>query len=165
MKKRVRLTERDKVDIVHAYEVEMARAQDLATKYGVTRQGIYKLLGKAGVDTSKHQVPVSCTTCGTIITRTRGKMRKNNHHFCCADCWHAWLTAGPPYIAHRHSGRLARKIVAEHFALQEGHVVHHEDKNQYNNRLDNLRVFVCQGDHTRYHRGALIEPIWDGRYA
>lgn len=165
MRKRVRLTDREKVDIVHAYDVEMARAQDLAIKYGVSRQGIYKVLGRAGVDTSKHQVPVSCTTCGAITHRTRGRMRRNNHHFCSTDCWLAWMQAGPPYIAHRQSGRIARTIVSQHFALKDSHVVHHEDRNQYNNRLDNLRVFACNGDHTRYHRGSNIEPIWDGQYA
>jgi hypothetical protein len=67
-----------------------------------------------------------------------------------------------PYVRSRQGQRIARKIVAKLFPLEPGHVVHHEDRNAFNNEPFNLKVFQTQGDHTRYHRGFEVEPLWDG---
>lgn len=164
MKKRARLTDNEKVDIVRAYE-HLERVEDLAKKYGKTRQAIYKILWKAGVDTKKQRLPVSCTVCGTEVLRTKGRIRKQLHHFCSETCYYAWLKAGNgfPYIQSSHGQRIARLIVSKYFALAASHIVHHENRNSTDNRLENIRVFANQGDHVRYHRGFDVEPIWDGR--
>lgn len=166
MRKRVRLTDNQKVDIVSAYE-HLERMEALAKKYSVSRQAIYKILKQAGIDTSKRRIPVSCHVCGTEILRTKGRIRKQLHHFCSDACYYAFLAGGKPKWHHMTevgcSSRPARRIVSEHFALQEGHIVHHENRNRFDNRLENLRVFANSGDHLRHHRGFDVLPIWDGR--
>ena len=48
--------------------------------------------------------------------------------------------------------------------LQEGEVVHHEDKIRSNNEIDNIKVFKTKGDHNRYHRGFKVKKLNDGSY-
>jgi hypothetical protein len=165
MKKRVRLTQNQKVDIIKAY-LDLTPMAELARQYAVTRQGIYKIVKAAGIETSAAPMEVSCSACGTVFLRHRFRIRRQKHHFCGDDCYHAFLAAGNgrPYIGNRMGQYRAREIVSTHFALQAGHIVHHEDRNTLNNDLDNLRVFACQGDHVRRHRGFDVPVLWDGRY-
>jgi len=161
------LTPKEKVDIITRYEDELETMSNLAKEYGITRQGVYKILKKAAVDTSNNKIPVTCTACGGTILRSRSKIRKNYNHFCNYDCYFAYLEAGNgmgEYVSNRHGQRIARTVVSQHFELQQNHIVHHEDRNALNNRIDNLRVFANQGDHVRYHRfgPGYVMPIWDG---
>ena len=162
MKKRVRLSNKQKVDIVEAYSIHLTPATELADKYGVTRQGIYKILKASGVDTTKKLIPVSCTVCGKILYRNKARIRRQLNHFCSPECYGSFLKAGTTPVNSRHGQRIARTIVSQHFQLQDLHVVHHESHNQLDNSLDNLRVFACQGDHIRYHHQLDVEPIWSG---
>jgi hypothetical protein len=153
MTKRIVLTRNQKVDIIDAYTNQLTPMIELADKYGITRQGIYKILKKAGVDTTTQRFTVSCTACGNKLSRPKSKVRRQLNHFCSTDCYYAFLAAGNgfPYLQNRHGQMQARSIVSQYFSLQEDHVVHHEDRNTLNNRLDNLKVFACNGDHVRYH--------------
>lgn len=166
MTKRIRLTDRNIVDIINAYTTRLIPMIKLAESYGITRQGIQKVLRKAGVDTSKEaaHLNVSCTCCGKKFLKLRCLVRKSKHVFCEEKCYFAWLKHGngSPYVAHRNQQRIARSIVAELFALKPGYIVHHEDRNQFNNHPTNLRVFASQGDHVRYHRDFLVPILWDG---
>jgi len=166
MKCYVRLSAKQKVDIIDAYSNQLTPAAALAAKYGLTRQGIYKILRRAEVDTSKRRMLVSCSTCGAEILRTKARIRRQLNHFCSVECYHTFLEAGNgfPYIDSRAGQKRARSIVVLHFKLQAGHVVHHENRNCLDNRLENLRVFANQGDHLRHHRGFDAIPVWDGRY-
>ena len=66
------------------------------------------------------------------------------------------------YVDSRQGRRIARSIVSEYFDMEDNHIVHHEDRNATNNDMDNLKVFQCQGDHLRYHRGFRVPILWDG---
>ena len=159
----MRITYRDRVDIIKAYESELTPIIKLADKYNVTRQAIYKILKQAGIDTSKKLVQVSCTTCGNILSRHKARIRRQKNHFCDMECYTAFLNAGNGmYIQNRQGQRIARRKVSEYFDLQKDHIVHHEDRNSLNNQIWNLKVFACQGDHIRYHRGFEVTPIFDG---
>ncbi len=160
----MRLTPKDQVDIIRAYTEQLTPVITLAKQYGMTRPGIYKVLKRAGIDTSKHKIIVSCSTCGVEIERNKCQIRKSLNHFCNHDCYFAFLEAGNgnPYIQNRQGQRIARKKVAELFDLQPGNIVHHDDRNTLNNMLHNLKVFRNQGDHVRYHRGFTVEILWDG---
>jgi hypothetical protein len=164
--KRLRMSDKERVDIVNAYTIGLVPMIALAKQYGLTRQGIHKLLKHAGVDTSKQaaNIPVSCTCCGIEFTKLRCQVRKQKHVFCSEVCYFAWLHHGngDPLVMHRTSARHARTIVGEYFALKPGYIVHHEDRNQFNNNLWNLRVFANQGDHVRYHRDCFVPILWDG---
>ena len=166
MKKRARLTKTQKVNIINAYASNLTPMIMLASEYGITRQGIYKILRQAGCDTTKHRIPVSCTVCGTEIQRTKARIRRQLNHFCSESCYYAFLEAGNgfPYIYSRTRQRRARAIVSQYFQLQASHIVHHENKNTLDNRLLNLKIFATQGDHLRYHRGFDVQPVWDGRF-
>ena len=159
-----KFTQKDKVDVIEAYTTMLVPMNELARKYSCTRQAIWKVLKKHEVDTSKKLIQVSCTTCGAILLRPKCRIRKQKHHFCDYDCYYAFLDAGNgnPYLQNKHGQRIARRVVEQFFSLEEGHIVHHEDGNTLNNTPQNLKVFACQGDHVRYHRGFEIEPLWDG---
>ena len=165
----MKTSDKDRVDIVRRYSVGLERMKDLAIEYAMTRQGIYKILKQAGVNTSKGEggscrVTYSCTVCGTETSMTRSCFRKRKHVFCGEKCYFAWLKHGNgnPLIMHRQSGRQARKVVEKHFALRPSDIVHHEDRNQYNNHISNLIVFRNNGDHVRYHRGFEVPILWRG---
>ena len=140
------------VDIIEAYTINLSSMQEIADILHVSRNAIYKILRKSGVDTTKHRISISCTTCGKTIERTRKRVRKQRNHFCSQDCYYSFLNAGKTsYIQNRHGQRLARFKVTQYFDLQQQHVVHHEDRNTFNNDLKNLKVFATQGDHIKYH--------------
>ena len=167
----VRLTDKEKVDIIRAYETDLIPMQVLAKQHGVTRQGIFKMLVQAGVNTHKgpegaSQITFSCTVCGKEGMMTRGRFRKSKHVFCGEPCYFAWLKHGNgnPLVMHRNSSRQARAIISDHFALRPSNIVHHEDRNQYNNELSNLKVFANQGDHVRHHRGFIVPILWDSSF-
>ena len=156
----MKITEKNAVYIVDAYQNQLVPMFELAARFNVSRQAIYKLLKRAGVDTRKRLITVSCTACNTQIKRPKSQIRKRRHIFCSTDCYSAYLSAGGKYVQDRHSCRIARSIVKEHFDLQDTHIVHHIDKNQFNNSLDNLMVFENQGDHIRHHRGFDVKQLW-----
>lgn len=160
----MKLTPKDQVDIIRAYTEQLTPMILLADQYGLTRQGIHKMLKKAGIDTTKRKWLVSCSTCGAEIERNRCDIRKQLNHFCCTECYYAFLEAGNgnPYIQNRQGQRIARVKVAELFDLLPTHIVHHEDRNTLNNQPWNLKVFRNQGDHIRYHRGFIVDILWEG---
>ena len=45
---------------------------------------------------------------------------------------------------------------------EEGHIVHHINKDCQDNRKKNLEVYACQRDHLRHHRGFQVTPLWSG---
>lgn len=160
----VRLKESEQVDIVRRYN-NLETMIDLAKEHGVTRQGIFKVLNRYGVDTTKRQLKVSCKTCQKVFYRQKGRIRKQLNHFCGSDCYFAYLEAGQgagKYKASRRGQQIARQKIAEVFTLEDGYIVHHEDRNCLNNSMDNLKVFACQGDHVRHHRGFDVEPVYAG---
>jgi hypothetical protein len=166
MYKYIRLTDKEKVDIVTAYTVQLVPMIKLAEQYGVTRQGIHKVLKRTGIDTSKKaaHILVSCTTCGKEFKKVRCIIRKSKHVFCCNECYFVWLKHGngQPLQINRHKTRIARAVVSRYYALRPKEVVHHKDRNQYNNLINNLMVFVNQGDHVRHHRDFLVPIMFDG---
>lgn len=172
-----RLTPQDRLDIIKAYEVDLEPMMSIATKYGKSRVAIWKMLKRAGIDTSKHKIAVSCTTCGATIYRVKSLLRNRNNCFCDMNCYQSFLEAGTSHLTpteQRRGNRRAKAIVKQYFDLQPEHIVHHEDQFPLNNQLWNLRVFANQGDHIRYHHRMrdleynkdssimIVEPIWNG---
>lgn len=167
MRSQGRLTDIERVDIVRGYTVDLIPMIALAERYAITRQGVYKVLRKAGVDTRKgiaSWILCSCSCCGKEILKRRGIVRKNKHQFCNELCYFAWLKHGNgnPLIMHRQGARVAHDVVKKYHTLLPGELVHHEDRNQNNNHISNLRVFKNQGDHIRYHRGFIVPIVFDG---
>ena len=167
-KKRIRMSVEDKAEMVRLYKEELMPMIDIASKYCITRMGVWKILQDADVDTTKKtgaHIATACGWCKIPITKVRCQFRNSENHFCSHKCFSRWLNrkdSTSPFISYRHGLRIARKIVAWYFPLFPGYIVHHEDRDETNNDLANLRVFACQGDHNRYHRGFPVQPIWDG---
>jgi len=153
---------------VDQYQNHFERVKVIADQLGQTRQGIYKVLKRAGIDTAKQRYPVTCSACGKPVNRHRARIRRQKWHFCDDDCYFGWLAAGGVHGGKlkmdRHHSRMARSKVRDLFPdLLPGNIIHHKDRNQYNNDVSNLCVFASQGDHVRHHRGFDVKPIWDGR--
>jgi len=65
----------------------------LAEKYHVSRQAIYKLLCRLGVDTKKNGgIEFTCYQCKKKLKRHKSRIRvRSNHRFCSLDCWFAFV--------------------------------------------------------------------------
>jgi predicted DNA-binding protein YlxM (UPF0122 family) len=157
--------------IVEEYTINLTPMADIANDYGVSRQGIYKILKKLGINTSKQtertQITVSCDYCQAQLIRNRAKVRNQIRHFCDFEHYYKFIDINQgvgAYKQNRHGQRIARAKVSYVFDLQLEHVVHHKDRNCFNNRWDNLAVFANNGDHIRFHRLGpdYISPIWEG---
>lgn len=149
-------------DVVVRYTKLHQTMEEIGQHYGVTRQAIFKHLRKAGIDADQgERVTVECSMCGKEFSMTRKRWKLTDRPHCSSDCY-ILRRSNPDYIPWRQGGRLARIIVQQYFKLQSGNIVHHEDGNQRNNKIENLKVFATQSDHLKYHHGRHIEPLWDG---
>lgn len=163
------LSKEEKQSIVVEYRDNLTPMIDLAKIYKVTRQGIFKVLKKAGVDTSKAQrIKRNCRVCGEEVLRRRGRARDTKFSYCSEECYHIYLTTlGEEYRPSNYHSRLARRMVSDNFPEydpKKGHTVHYVDKDCEHNALKNLEVYASQSDHLRKHRGYEIEPIWKGSF-
>lgn len=156
-------------DITYRYTVLLEPMQVIADRYGCTRVAVYYALKREGIDTSRSTngaITARCEHCGKVIRVQRARFRRNKRSFCNSECYYQWLdrksAKGMPYIDSRVGRKQARDIIGKVFSLQPGHIVHHEDRNSQNNEYANLKVFQCQGDHIRYHRGLRVPVVWDG---
>lgn len=159
-------TAKQRVDIIESY-INLTPMIELGKRYGMSRQGIYKIIKAAGVDTGKNGgLEVSCSCCQKVIKRWRCQVRKAKHLYCSHDCYYAFLQAGARFdfngAERRQGNRIGRMIASKFVKLKEGYVVHHINRNVLDNQPHNLMVFRCSGDHTRHHRGFDVEPVWDG---
>jgi len=71
---------------------------DLAKRYSVSRETIYKVLGKAGVDTAKKgKVDLICLHCGRKYSLHRFEIRKlrSRYRYCGKRCF-AKASGSPP---------------------------------------------------------------------
>ena len=157
-----------------AYEdcVPMA---EIATWFGITRQGLWKAFKKAGVETRKGiatRRKAICDMCGVEYEMTRARYRErvrdkgNVKNFCSEVCYFTYLENSDS-VTNRHHQRIARAKVSGVFDLEPEHVVHHKDFNHFNTQISNFMVFANQGDHIKYHHQlrqgeVTVKPIWDG---
>ncbi len=156
-------------DIVKRYTIDLEPMISIAKRYHTSRQAVFYALKRAGIDTSKQAngtCEVSCSYCGKPHKRTRANTRNFLHHYCSKECYYEALEMGRKpgnkYIEYAHGRTEARKIVSCYIELLPGYIVHHEDRNQRNNEVRNLKVFASAGDHLKYHRGFRVPIIWDG---
>lgn len=164
-----KLGKKETVDVLNRYCEQLEPVQSIASSYGMTRQGIWKLLRRNGVDPKQYgRLRVTCCACGQEFERSRSHIRKSKNVFCSLDCYYAYLEAKQDgvYFAGRQGQRISREVVAAYFPLESKHVVHHKDRNNYNNNINNLMVFANQGDHIRFHRlgPEYVSPLFDGEH-
>jgi hypothetical protein len=153
-------------DIVGLATIQHLPPSQIAPIAGISRQAVWKILRKQGVNTSKGpegftRVRYLCDFCGKPSEMTRARWRNTQKHYCSAACYYADLE-NPGYHPWRHGQRLARAIVSQYFHLEDGNVVHHKDGDSRNNDRSNLAVFQSQSDHIKHHRGQAVNPVWDG---
>lgn len=75
---------------------------------------------------------------------------KPEHHLSKAD--------GYVYIHQLQAEKMLGRL------LLEGEVVHHIDRDKYNNDINNLMVFKTRGEHTAFHGGDKAYMLEDGSY-
>ena len=145
--------------LVKLYIVEHLTLREIGKKVKLSAPGVQKRLKAAGITSEQGEwVGKECEFCGKEYKITRS--RKGNK-YCSTACYGAAITSPQSHLW-RHGQRLARLIVAQHYPLQPGHVVHHVDGDDRNNDRRNLVVYASQGDHISAHRGGKTTPIWTG---
>ena len=153
----------DAKEAIRLWEEEYHSANMIAKAMGFSRMGVIKCLNRNGIDTSKvNRIRVQCSQCGAPIDRTKARARAVDKPYCWTACYYAAIH-NEAYRPWRHGKRIARKVVGAVFPLAPGNVVHHDDGDNHNNRLDNLMVFASHSEHMRYHRtGGRADPIYMG---
>jgi hypothetical protein len=154
--------------IIDAY-LEYVPMITIAKQYNLSRMGVWKILNKEGINTTKAvaaNIHIKCDHCKKPVVQKRCVYRNRLHHFCSHKCFSDWLNrfdVNLPFISTRQGLRIGRKVISKYFFMSPGNVVHHIDRNENHNQPQNLMAFKSQAEHTRYHRGFNITPIWDGR--
>lgn len=156
----------DKEGIKEQY-LKHDRVVDIAKQYRVSKPTIYRVLRDYGIDPAKgYRVIRECAVCGTEVKIRRGRARTTRNTYCSHECWLAYLASlGDTYKPNSYGCRAAKRTVSEvwpYYSPKAGHIVHHINKDQADNRICNLMVFASQRDHMRHHRGIASEPIWRG---
>ena len=127
--------------IVDAYINKCVSLTEVASWFGVTRQGVWKFLKRHGVETRKGfatQRELVCDGCGRVYLVPRARYRERGKRSFCSDvCYYAYLENGSSRT-NRHKQRIARMKVSEVFDLKPEHVVHHKDSDHYNTDLSNF---------------------------
>ena len=106
-------------------------------------------------DHKRNGSKLKCKRCGKEFYRRFGEQRKAKTFFCsrlCRDKNRMELAKPTTYL--KDNARHKHRIVAENKlgrALKKGEIVHHLDGDKHNNDPDNLRIFVNQAEHARYH--------------
>lgn len=147
--------------IITWYTVDHLTLAEIGRLIGMSKTAVMKRLHKAGI-TREHGTWATkpCAWCSVEVRRHRRNLSAEQW-YCTVEHYYA-SRENPDFQEWRHGGRLARAIVAQHYPIARGHVVHHKDGNQRNNDRSNLMVFASQADHLAYHHGRTIAPLWDG---
>lgn len=144
--------------IVAMFCDKLTPVKDIAFIFNVTRQAIYDVLHKAGVDTSKGQrIEKACSWCGRAVFLVRSRVRGRKRFFCDIDCSTSYAKVD------KKTHPVSRSVVGQWFEMKNGMVAHYEDGKWLNNAKDNLKVFRNQASHIRWHYDGSVEPIWDGK--
>jgi hypothetical protein len=159
---------RDEIhSIITEYRDNHARVIDLAKTYGMTRQGIYKLLKAHKVETAKSQRVVrTCYACGANLIRHRSMARKTKHSFCSLDCYGIYMeTLKERHNPSKFHSRMATKNVLVSFPEYNPtiHAIHFVDGDNEHYHAKNLEVYGTVEEHLRVHAGQKVEPIWRGQ--
>ena len=155
-------------EIVRLHQAEHWSMEMIARAYHVSRSAIHKFLRALGIDTSKAAswVATQCSYCEAPVQVRRATYRRIKHHFCHQDHYVAWmnLARGRLHSQQERSAAWQGYVASIHGELPTGSVVHHKDKNNYNNDPGNLMLFACHSDHLRWHRDKRegIVPLWSG---
>ena len=95
-------------ELSRKYLVEHQTMQQIASGLGVTRQAIWYLVRKYGIDVSKaERFDVVCDVCGKTHSETRKRFIRSIKHFCCKECYKVYLR-NPEYRGWRHGQRISR---------------------------------------------------------
>jgi hypothetical protein len=156
--------------IVTMYVGEHKSAGMIADIVGkVTRQGIWKILRRNGVDTRKRhgtRVKVNCDFCNKDFELRRCEWRnRKKHKFCSHKCYCDYFRTTSSYYW-RHGCRIGRlelaPVLKEIYGIVPEFVIHHKDGDDRNNNRGNLMAFPNQSDHLKFHRGGIACTLLDG---
>jgi hypothetical protein len=157
--------------IIDAWTNDRLSLSKIAKQYKCSRQAIYKILKESNIDTSKAtgcKVSVTCAWCFKefSITRSRYHSRKKAN-YCSVECYTSYSNElGQGYKPNRQGQRIGRRIVERIYGpLPIGSIVHHIDKNNWNNTPYNLMLFDSQASHIYWHRGMVDKTVilWNGK--
>ena len=151
-------------NVVVMYTENHWTMEEIGRFYGVTRQAVYKHLKKAGIKAHQgEQVQVNCVVCGQEFQMYRKRYKLTKRPHCSNECYLV-TRMNPDYIPWRQGSRIARLLVSQYFPLKPEHVVHHQDSNQRNYKIENLMVFANHSDHMKWHHGVdkTVKPLWNG---
>jgi len=150
----VKIPETEHPDVRRLFEVGLMSCSKIAQRYGCSRQHVYNVLERLGVDTAKKMQTTSCKICGAPVERTRGQMRRHFHNYCSPECW-AIEVGSPEYQERRQADRVAREVVRGVYSLKPENVVLHLDGNHWNRALENLYVVRTLEEKLMFERGVI----------
>lgn len=166
-----------KQEIIDAWINDHLSLSKIAKQYGCSRQAIYKILKANGIDTTKEtgcKVIVTCAWCFKEFSITRSRYHNTSKaNYCSVDCYTDYLNElGQGYKQNRNGQRIGRRTMEKVYGpLPIGSIVHHINKNCWDNDPSNLILFDSQASHIYWHRDMKDKAVilwdgrvWDGRY-
>jgi predicted HTH domain antitoxin len=81
------------LEIVSLYTESHKSLSLIGKAYGMSRQAVWKILKKRGVDMKggNQHVTATCRFCGKEYPTTMLRLKKDLGQFCHRNCWHDYL--------------------------------------------------------------------------
>ena len=143
----------DRTELERLYLVEHLTMQQIGDRLGCTRSNIHHKIRRFKIDGSTAgRFNIKCDKCGKLYSITRKRFKLTVKHFCSMSCYADYMH-NPEYIQYRNGQTKGRSVMAKSLgrSLRDGETVHHEDGNNMNNDISNLRLFNSPSEHIAYH--------------
>ena len=141
---------------VRAYSVDLERISDIARRYRVSRQAVWRFLQDRGVNTGTRRVEVKCKMCHKSKEVSKRRARMQSDFFCTHACYVKWMRSSQGK-AERDSRRVDREYLIRRHDLPDTAEIAFADGDSSNLRLVNLLIFKTPQEKERYERGLVVD--------
>lgn len=138
-------------DLTRMYSKEFLQTQEIAKRYGVTRQTVWYRAKRLGLRTAKRKtVAIICPYCKEPFT---GYINSGRQKYCSLRCYHSSVSLHGKYS--KQGLRMAREVSG----AVGNEIPHHIDGDNFNNAPWNLVVFPSNAVHMSFHKSGLAARL------
>ena len=131
-------------DLRRMYSKELMQTQEIAKRYGVTRQTVWNHVKRLGLKTAKRKSrTIVCPYCKEPFRTFTWSGRQK---YCSMRCYQSSVSVNGKYS--RQGQRMAREVSG----AEGKEIPHHIDGDNFNNNPWNLVVFPSNAAHISFHK-------------